>query len=65
MLQYYTKNFFAPVIVFAHAETNGQFSIHVVNDLATPIKDADALIQLHRWDSFEPEGNITVELDMV
>lgn len=65
MLQYFVKNFFAPVIIFGHIDETRHIVITVASDLLTPIENADALIQVQRWDSFEPHGRITVNMDMV
>lgn len=65
ILQYFVQDFFAPVIIFGHVDPKMTLSVNVASDLQVPFKDAEALIQVHRWDSFEPIGNITVGLDMV
>lgn len=65
MLQYFAKNFFAPVIIFGHIDEKKHLVITVASDLLTPIKDADALIQIQRWDSFKPHGTIIVNMDQV
>lgn len=65
MLQYFAQNFFAPVIIFGHLDPERTLSVNVASDLQTPFKNAEAMIQVYSWCSFEPVGNITVDLDMV
>lgn len=65
MLQYFVKNFFAPVIIFGYIDAQNQLKVTVASDLLTPIKNADANIQIRRWDSFEHHSNVIINMDMV
>lgn len=65
MLQYFAQDFFAPITIFGHIDIKMILRIYVASDLLTAIKDADAFIDLYRWNSFEPIEKVSVHLDMV
>lgn len=65
MLQYYAQNFFAPVVIFGHVDATNTLNVNIVSDLLTTIEEANGILQIYKWDSFEPIDTINVSLNMV
>ncbi|KAJ8925684.1 hypothetical protein NQ315_009531 [Exocentrus adspersus] len=65
MLQYYTEEFFAPLIITGHINAERTLETYVVSDLLSPIENATASIQVYNWTSLESifVKNISVDLD--
>ncbi|KAJ8934145.1 hypothetical protein NQ314_013555 [Rhamnusium bicolor] len=65
MLQYYTVDFFAPIIITGHINALRTLEIYVVSDLLSPVLNVTAFIQVYKWDSLEAisVSNLTLDLE--
>ncbi|XP_074036619.1 beta-mannosidase [Leptinotarsa decemlineata] len=64
MLQYYTQDFFAPIIITGHLNLERTLEIYIVSDLLSPVLNVSASIQVYKWNSFEPVSSETVTVDL-
>lgn len=65
MLHYYAKKFFAPVIVTAHLQRDGEFSISLVSDLLEDLPNVELKLTVFRWSSWTPVFSIQKFLTLV
>lgn len=54
MLQYYTQEFFAPVIITGHINLQRTLEIYLVSDLLSPLFNLTVSVEVYRWNSFKP-----------
>ncbi|KAK4884761.1 hypothetical protein RN001_001032 [Aquatica leii] len=54
MMQYFSKHFFAPVIVTGDITLNGDLNVYVVSDLTHTIFNANVTMFVYNWDSMTP-----------
>lgn len=66
MLQYYTYDFFAPILITGELTTVGntrKLDVFVITDV-DELKDAEAIIQIYKWtrigDIFEEHLNVSL-----
>lgn len=65
MLQYYVKDFFAPIIITAEADASGQLRVFTVVDNLIANYNATASILVYNYSSLEPLQNISVSVQLV
>lgn len=65
ILQYYTQDFFAPIIITGHINVERKLDIYVVSDLLSPVENVTAVIEIYKWNSFESVANVTQNLNLV
>nr|CAI5847146.1 unnamed protein product [Callosobruchus analis] len=65
MLQYYTQDFFAPVIITGFINVQNQLEVYVVSDLLINTFSLTASIKVFNWNSLKPAmvRNITVDIE--
>ncbi|KAM3960469.1 beta-mannosidase [Aphomia sociella] len=54
MLHYYTKWFFAPVLVSPRLLLTGDVDVYLLNDRFVPINDAQIVVDVFKWNSLTP-----------
>lgn len=65
MLQYYVKEFFAPIIVTGHLTAARQLDVYVVSDVLSTYYNVSLKIQVYKWSSLTPVFVQTVITDVV
>uniref|UniRef100_V5GTZ4 Beta-mannosidase B n=1 Tax=Anoplophora glabripennis TaxID=217634 RepID=V5GTZ4_ANOGL len=53
MLQYYTQEFFAPIIITGHINAERTLETYIVSDLLSPVLNVTASIQVYNWSSLD------------
>ncbi|CAG9863674.1 unnamed protein product [Phyllotreta striolata] len=54
MLQYYAKNFFAPIIVTGHVNVQNVLDVYLVSDVLSPLDNLTVSILVYNWTNFKP-----------
>lgn len=65
MLQYFTQDFFAPIIITGYVNFMGQMELYAVSDLLSPIFNVTVTLQVYNWLSFEAVSNEMITIDLV
>lgn len=65
MLQYYTEDFFAPIIITGHINAERTLDTYVVSDLLSPVLNVTASIQVYNWSSLDSIFVKNLTLDLV
>lgn len=62
MLQYFSKEFFAPIIITAEIDKNGQLQVYTVCDTVSSVFNSTALIYVYNYNSLIPVSNLSVPI---
>lgn len=54
MLHYYSKDFFAPIIVTSHLSISNELSIYIVSDQLYALTNCTVEIHVYNWRSITP-----------
>lgn len=64
MLHYYANDFFSPLIITGHLNTDRSLDVYVVNEYRQ-IMNARVFLRVYKWQSFEEVLNSNLTMDIV
>lgn len=65
MLQYFTKQFFAPIIITAMMDAARQLQIYTVCDKSLTDLNATAILFVYKYNSLTPVHNLSIAVGLV
>ncbi|KAF5275066.1 hypothetical protein FQA39_LY07003 [Lamprigera yunnana] len=64
MMQYFSKHFFAPVIITGDLNASDDLNVYLVSDLTHTIFDVMITISVYKWELLSPLHNRTIKTDI-
>lgn len=66
MLQYFTKNFFNPLIITGRLTSSNDLEVYAILDaLEVPTQSLKALVRIYSWDNVDSLVSVEFPVDLV